>query len=44
MSWAVGVGLIDGMGDGTVNPGGTATRAQVAALMMRFCAKVLTKV
>ena len=37
MSWAVGVGLLSGMGDGTVNPQGQATRAQVAAILTRFC-------
>ena len=40
MRWAVGAGLINGMGDGTVDPQGFATRAQVAALMQRFCALV----
>ena len=36
MRWAVGAGLIGGLGDGTLNPRGTATRAQVAAIMTRF--------
>lgn len=36
MIWAVDAGLIKGMGDGTLNPQGTATRAQVAAILMRF--------
>ena len=36
MAWAVGESLINGMGDGTVAPQGTATRAQVAAIIMRF--------
>jgi hypothetical protein len=40
MSWAVAEGLIQGMGDGTLNPCGTATRAQVATILMRFYAKV----
>ena len=40
MRWAVGVGLINGMGDGTVNPQGFATRAQIAAVTQRFCEKV----
>lgn len=40
--WAVGTGLITGNGltvDGriNVNPLGTATRAQVATILMRFC-------
>lgn len=38
--WAVDKGLINGMGDGTVNPRGTATRAQTAAILMRFCETV----
>lgn len=37
MSWAVGIGLISGMGDNVLAPGGSATRAQVAAILMRFC-------
>ena len=36
MNWAVSAGLINGMGDGTVAPQGTATRAQVAAILMRY--------
>jgi len=36
MGWAVAVGMISGMGDGTLNPGGTATRAQVAKIMQVF--------
>lgn len=40
MSWAVGIGLITGMGDGTVNASGSATRAHVATMLMRFCEKV----
>lgn len=37
MSWAVGAGLLSGMGDGTINPQGSATRAQMAAILTRFC-------
>lgn len=37
MRWAVSTGLIGGMGDGTLNPQGPATRAQVATILMRFC-------
>ncbi len=40
MRWAVGVGLIEGVGGGRVSPQGPATRAQVAALLQRFCEKV----
>lgn len=36
MVWAVRQGLIAGMGDGTLNPQGTATRTQVAAIFQRF--------
>ena len=36
MVWAVQQGLIAGMGDGTLNPQGTATRTQVAAIFQRF--------
>lgn len=36
MSWAVENGLISGMGDGTLNPQGEATRAQVATILYRF--------
>lgn len=41
MAWAVGVGLISGMGDGTIAPGGGATRAQVATILMRYCQNVM---
>ena len=37
LQWACGAGLIQGMGDGALNPGGTATRAQVATILMRLC-------
>lgn len=37
LRWAVGVGLISGMGDGSIAPGGKATRAQVATILMRYC-------
>ena len=36
MGWAVENGLIGGMGDGTLAPQGSATRAQVATILMRF--------
>jgi len=36
MSWAVGVGLFEGDGNGSLNPKGDATRAEVAALMARL--------
>ncbi len=34
--WAVGRGVMSGMTDSTIRPGNTATRAQVAAMLMRF--------
>ncbi len=38
MQWACGAGLISGTGDGsTLSPGGSATRSQVAMILMRFC-------
>ena len=40
MQWAVGEGLINGVTDTTLVPGGSATRAQVAAILMRFCENV----
>ena len=36
MNWAINNGLISGMGDGTVNPKGQATCAQIAAIIQRF--------
>ena len=35
--WAVESGLILGMNNGTIAPRDTATRAQVAAMVMRYC-------
>jgi len=37
MQWAVGEGLISGVGSGMLDPAGTATRAQAAAILSRFC-------
>ena len=36
MCWAVEIGLVNGRGDNTLNPGGTATRAEVATILQRF--------
>lgn len=36
MAWAVGVGLINGTTPATLDPQGSATRAQVAAILMRY--------
>ena len=37
LNWSVGNGLIQGVGNNTLNPQGTATRAQTATILMRFC-------
>lgn len=43
MQWAVGAGIINGTGDGsTLSPKGQATRAQAAAMLMRFCEEYVT--
>ena len=36
LEWANGAGLINGMGDGTLDPKGTATRAQLAQILYNF--------
>lgn len=41
MSWAIRVGLINGMNNGKLAPQDNATRAQVATLLMRFCLNIL---
>ncbi len=40
MQWAVGSGLITGKGQGILDPGGSATRAEVAAILTRFCQNI----
>ena len=40
ISWAVGVGLLSGKGNGILDPTGTATRAEVAQMLMNYCTKV----
>ena len=37
MGWAADRGLITGVSADTLAPGGSATRAQVATILMRFC-------
>ncbi len=37
MAWAVDSGLISGVGNNTLNPQGSATRAEIATILMRFC-------
>lgn len=36
MRWATENGIINGFGDGRLDPGGQATRAEVAAMIMRY--------
>ena len=36
LSWAVAEGLLQGFEDDSLQPGGTATRAQIATILMRF--------
>jgi len=36
VKWAVGCGLLSGKGGGTLDPGGNASRAEVATMFMRF--------
>ena len=36
VTWALSEGVLTGMGDGILAPQGTATRAQAAAMLMRF--------
>lgn len=40
MSWAVDSGVMTGMGDNLLNPMGTLTRAQMAAMIRTYAAKV----
>ena len=37
MNWAVGTGLLSGVGNNMIDPTGNATRAQAATILMRFC-------
>ena len=41
--WAIDAGLMQGKDGGVLDPLGTATRAEVAAMLMRFHENVLTK-
>lgn len=43
-NWAIGVGLLQGVGNNTLSPAGRATRAQVATILMRFCEDVVPDV
>ena len=40
VSWAVEIGLLSGKGNGILDPTGTATRAEVAQMLMNYCTKV----
>ena len=37
LNWAVSAGIINGTSTTTLSPSGSATRAQVAVILMRFC-------
>ena len=39
MGWSVANGIVTGTAQGTLNPAGTATRAQFAVILYRFCEK-----
>lgn len=39
LQWACGEGIINGTGGGSLEPGGSATRVQLAAMLYRFCAE-----
>ena len=40
VNWAVSIGLMSGDGNGRLNPTATASRAELAVLLARFCQKV----
>ena len=40
LQWACGEGIISGRGEGVLDPRGTATRAEAAAMLQRFAANV----
>lgn len=40
MSWAVSLGIIEGMSNNRLNPQSGATRAQFAAILQRFCENI----
>ena len=43
MQWANANGIVNGMTETTLAPQGTATRAQVATMLMNFCENVAAK-
>jgi hypothetical protein len=40
VAWAVSIGLMSGKGDGSIDPQGTASRAEVATVFMNYCQNV----
>lgn len=42
LRWAVSEGIIGGKGNGVLDPKGTATRAEVAMVLMNFCETIVT--
>lgn len=43
LAWAVSEGLVTGKGDGILDPKGKAVRAEIAAILMRFCSNLENK-
>ena len=43
-NWAIGKGLISGVGNHQLNPSGSAERSHIAAIMKSFCEKVMNNV
>ena len=43
MRWAVAAGMMEGKGNGILDPLGNATRAEVAQIFMNYCTKILKK-
>lgn len=41
LQWAVGAGLLNGKNGGRLAPTGTATRAEIAAIMQRWCENII---
>lgn len=43
LQWAVGAGVLSGKSGNLLAPTGTATRAEIAAIMQRWCEKIVQK-
>ena len=41
MQWAVGAGAVEGRTESTLNPLDTATRAEIATIIMRYCTQII---